>query len=67
MLNRAAALEDVGNVAAFVVSETARSMSAATANVGRGALLDQVDVRASRRDGRGPNARAGRLLPGLSR
>jgi enoyl-[acyl-carrier-protein] reductase (NADH) len=40
MLNRAATLEDVGNVAAFVASDKARSMTAATANVSCGALLD---------------------------
>jgi 3-oxoacyl-[acyl-carrier protein] reductase len=40
MLNRAATLEDVGNVAAFVASDKARSMTAATANVGCGALID---------------------------
>jgi NAD(P)-dependent dehydrogenase (short-subunit alcohol dehydrogenase family) len=40
MLNRAATLEDVGNVAAFVASEKARSMTAATANVSCGALID---------------------------
>src|SRR5262245_44959130 len=37
MLNRAATLEDVGNVAAFVASDKARSMTAATANVSCGA------------------------------
>jgi enoyl-[acyl-carrier-protein] reductase (NADH) len=36
MLNRAATLEDVGNVAAFVASDKARSMTAATANVSCG-------------------------------
>jgi NAD(P)-dependent dehydrogenase (short-subunit alcohol dehydrogenase family) len=40
MLNRAATLEDVGNVAAFVASDRARSMTAATANVSCGALID---------------------------
>jgi enoyl-[acyl-carrier-protein] reductase (NADH) len=40
MLNRAATLEDVGNVAAFVASDKARSMTAATANVSCGALID---------------------------
>jgi 3-oxoacyl-[acyl-carrier protein] reductase len=40
MLGRAATLEDVGNVAAFVASDRARSMTAATANVSCGALVD---------------------------
>ena len=40
MLGRAATLEDVGNVAAFVASDKARSMTAATANVSCGALVD---------------------------
>jgi NAD(P)-dependent dehydrogenase (short-subunit alcohol dehydrogenase family) len=40
MLNRAATLDDVGNVAAFVASDKARSMTAATANVSCGALID---------------------------
>jgi 3-oxoacyl-[acyl-carrier protein] reductase len=40
MLNRAASLDDVGNVAAFVASDKARSMTAATANVSCGALID---------------------------
>jgi len=40
MLNRAATLEDVGNVAAFVASDKARSMTAATANISCGALID---------------------------
>ena len=40
MLNRASTLEDVGNVAAFVASDKARSMTAATANVSCGALID---------------------------
>jgi 3-oxoacyl-[acyl-carrier protein] reductase len=40
MLNRAATLEDVGNVAAFVASDKARSMTAATATVSCGALID---------------------------
>jgi NAD(P)-dependent dehydrogenase (short-subunit alcohol dehydrogenase family) len=40
MLNRAATLEDVGHVAAFVASDRARSMTAATANVSCGALID---------------------------
>jgi 3-oxoacyl-[acyl-carrier protein] reductase len=40
MLNRAATLDDVGQVAAFVASEKARSMTAATANVSCGALID---------------------------
>jgi NAD(P)-dependent dehydrogenase (short-subunit alcohol dehydrogenase family) len=40
LLGRAATLEDVGNVAAFVASDRARSMTAATANVSCGALYD---------------------------
>jgi 3-oxoacyl-[acyl-carrier protein] reductase len=40
MLNRAATLADVGNVAAFVASDKARSMTAATANISCGALID---------------------------
>ena len=37
MLGRAATLEDVGNVAAFVASDRARTMTAATANISCGA------------------------------
>ena len=40
MLGQAATLEDVGNVAAFVASERARTMTAATANISCGALVD---------------------------
>lgn len=40
MLGRTATLEDVGNVAAFVASDKARSMTAATANISCGALVD---------------------------
>jgi 3-oxoacyl-[acyl-carrier protein] reductase len=40
MLGRAATLADVGNVAAFVASDQARSMTAATVNVSAGALID---------------------------
>jgi 3-oxoacyl-[acyl-carrier protein] reductase len=40
MLRRAATLEDVGNVAAFVASDKARTMTAATVNVSAGALID---------------------------
>jgi 3-oxoacyl-[acyl-carrier protein] reductase len=40
MLGRAATLEDVGNVAAFVASDRARAMTGATANVSCGALVD---------------------------
>lgn len=36
----AATLEDVGNVAAFVASERARTMTAATVNISCGALID---------------------------
>lgn len=38
---RAATLEDVGAVAAFVASDTARTMIAATVNVSAGALIDR--------------------------
>ena len=40
MIGRAATIEDVGNVAAFVASDRARSMTAATANLSCGALVD---------------------------
>jgi enoyl-[acyl-carrier-protein] reductase (NADH) len=40
MLGRAATLDDVGNVAAFVASDMARSMTAATANISAGTLPD---------------------------
>jgi NAD(P)-dependent dehydrogenase (short-subunit alcohol dehydrogenase family) len=40
MLGRAATLDDVGNVAAFVASDRARSMTAATANVSCGTFCD---------------------------
>ena len=40
LLGRAATLEDVANVAAFVASDQARTMTAATVNVSAGALLD---------------------------
>lgn len=40
MLKRTATLEDVGHVAAFVASDRARTMTAATANVSCGALVD---------------------------
>ena len=40
MLGRAATLEDVGNVAAFVASDQARTMTASTVNVSCGALID---------------------------
>jgi 3-oxoacyl-[acyl-carrier protein] reductase len=40
MLGRAATFEDVGHVAAFVASDRARTMTAATANVSCGALID---------------------------
>ena len=36
MLGRAATQEDVGNVAAFVASDRARTMTAATANISCG-------------------------------
>jgi 3-oxoacyl-[acyl-carrier protein] reductase len=40
LLGRAATLADVGQVAAFVASDQARSMTAATVNLSAGALLD---------------------------
>ena len=40
MLGRGALLEDVGNVAAFVASDKARTMTAAIANISCGALID---------------------------
>jgi 3-oxoacyl-[acyl-carrier protein] reductase len=40
MLGRAATLDDVGNVAAFVASDRARTMTAATANISCGTLID---------------------------
>jgi enoyl-[acyl-carrier-protein] reductase (NADH) len=40
LTGRAATLEDVGAVAAFVASDQARTMTAATVNVSAGALLD---------------------------
>jgi 3-oxoacyl-[acyl-carrier protein] reductase len=40
MLGRAATLDDVGDVAAFVASDKARTMTAATANISAGTLLD---------------------------
>ena len=40
LVPRTATLEDVGNVAAFVASDKARTMTAATANVSCGALID---------------------------
>jgi len=40
MLKRAATLEDVGEVAAFVASDRARTMTAATVNLSAGALID---------------------------
>lgn len=40
LLNRTATLADVGNVAAFVASDHARTMTAATVNISCGALVD---------------------------
>jgi enoyl-[acyl-carrier-protein] reductase (NADH) len=40
LTGRAATLEDVGHVAAFVASDRARTMTAATVNVSAGALID---------------------------
>jgi 3-oxoacyl-[acyl-carrier protein] reductase len=40
MLGRAATLEDVGNVAAFVASDRARTLTAAAVNISCGSLID---------------------------
>jgi 3-oxoacyl-[acyl-carrier protein] reductase len=40
MLGRTATLEDVGSIAAFVASDRARTMTAATVNTSAGALID---------------------------
>ncbi|MGH8245950.1 MAG: SDR family oxidoreductase, partial [Gammaproteobacteria bacterium] len=40
LLNRAATLADVGNVAAFVASDHARTMTATEVNISCGALMD---------------------------
>ncbi len=40
LLNRTATLADVGNVAAFVASDQARTMTAATVNISCGAIMD---------------------------
>jgi NAD(P)-dependent dehydrogenase (short-subunit alcohol dehydrogenase family) len=40
LLNRTATLADVGNVAAFVASDRARTMTAATVNISCGAIMD---------------------------
>lgn len=40
MLGRAATLEDVGSVTAFVAFDHARTMPAATVNISCGALID---------------------------
>lgn len=40
LLGRAATLEQIGHVAAFVASDRARSMTAATVNVSAGSLID---------------------------
>jgi 3-oxoacyl-[acyl-carrier protein] reductase len=40
LIGRAATLDDVAGVAAFVASDQARTMTAATVNVSAGALLD---------------------------
>ncbi len=40
MLGRCATLEDVGKVAAFVATDRARTMTAATVNPSSGALVD---------------------------
>jgi enoyl-[acyl-carrier-protein] reductase (NADH) len=40
LLNRTATLADVGDVAAFVASDQARTMTGATVNISCGAILD---------------------------
>jgi enoyl-[acyl-carrier-protein] reductase (NADH) len=40
LLNRAATLADVGNVAAFVASDLARTLTATEVNISCGALMD---------------------------
>jgi NAD(P)-dependent dehydrogenase (short-subunit alcohol dehydrogenase family) len=40
LLKRTATLADVGNVAAFVASDQARTMTAATVNISCGAIMD---------------------------
>jgi len=40
LLNRTATLADVGNVAAFVASDHARTMTSATVNISCGAIVD---------------------------
>lgn len=40
LLNRAATLEDLSNVAAFVVSDKARSMTSTEVNISCGAMVD---------------------------
>jgi enoyl-[acyl-carrier-protein] reductase (NADH) len=40
LLGRGATVDDVGDVAAFVASDRARTMTAATVNVSAGALID---------------------------
>lgn len=40
LLGRAATLDDVGNVAAFVASDRARTMTSATVNISCGAIVD---------------------------
>jgi 3-oxoacyl-[acyl-carrier protein] reductase len=40
MTGRAATLEDVGAIAAFVASDKARTMTAATVSTSAGALID---------------------------
>jgi enoyl-[acyl-carrier-protein] reductase (NADH) len=40
LLNRAATLADVGNVAAFVTSDQARTMTATEVNISCGAIID---------------------------
>jgi len=40
LLKRTAQLSDVGNVAAFVASDQARTMTASTVNISCGALMD---------------------------
>jgi 3-oxoacyl-[acyl-carrier protein] reductase len=40
LLNRTATLEDVGNVASFVASDRARTLTATEVNISCGAMMD---------------------------
>lgn len=55
LLNRTATLADAGNVAAFVASDQARTMTSADVNISCGAIMDQMQ----RGSSIGPRPRAG--------